>query len=241
MARTAPPETWGHSTVRTACPLDCPDACTLDVTVENGRIQKIDGGDDNPVTRNFICAKVRRFDERVYGEDRVLYPSVRQGAKGQGTYVARHLGRGARPDRAADAGDQGHGTAPRRSCPTTTAARTACSRRTPTTPSCGAGSARRAWPPRSAPRRPARRASRSTARCRRRLPGLSAREADHPVGRQPVGVRHPPHPLHQGSAGRRRDARRDRSAHDVAREEGRPAPRRAARAPTCRSRSRCTA
>ena len=87
MARTAAPETWGHSTVRTACPLDCPDACTLDVTVENGRIQKIDGGDDNPVTRNFICAKVRRFDERVYGEDRVLYPSVRQGAKGQGTYV----------------------------------------------------------------------------------------------------------------------------------------------------------
>src|SRR5436190_395194 len=96
MARTASPtrsarsgqgESWGHSTVRTACPLDCPDACTLDVTVENGRVQKIDGGDDNPVTRNFICAKVRGFTGRVYGEDRVLYPSVRQGAKGQGTYV----------------------------------------------------------------------------------------------------------------------------------------------------------
>jgi anaerobic selenocysteine-containing dehydrogenase len=87
MPRTAAPETWGRSTVRTACPLDCPDACTLDVTVQNGRVQKIDGGDDNPVTRNFICAKVRRFDERVYGEDRVLYPSVRQGAKGGGTYV----------------------------------------------------------------------------------------------------------------------------------------------------------
>jgi anaerobic selenocysteine-containing dehydrogenase len=87
MPRTAAPETWGNSTVRTACPLDCPDACTLDVTVEQGRIQKIDGGDANPVTRNFICAKVRRFGERVYGEDRVLYPSVRQGAKGQGTFV----------------------------------------------------------------------------------------------------------------------------------------------------------
>ena len=86
MARTAPPETWGHSTVRTACPLDCPDSCTLDVTVENGRIQKIDGGDENPVTRSFICAKVRRFAERVYGEDRVLYPAVRQGHKGQGTF-----------------------------------------------------------------------------------------------------------------------------------------------------------
>src|SRR6476661_6623154 len=65
MPRTAQPERerWGHSTVRTACPLDCPDSCALDVTVENGRIQKIDGADDNPVTRNFICAKVRRFGE----------------------------------------------------------------------------------------------------------------------------------------------------------------------------------
>jgi len=89
MPRTAQPEKrerWGHSTVRTACPLDCPDACSLDVTVENGRIKKIDGGDDNPVTRNFICAKVRRFGERVYGEDRLLYPAVLKGTKGRGTY-----------------------------------------------------------------------------------------------------------------------------------------------------------
>src|SRR5262245_32312633 len=86
MPRAAQPERWGHSTVRTACPLDCPDACTLDVTVENGRVQKIDGGDANPVTRDFICAKVRRFGERVYGEDRLLYPAIRKGAKGFGTF-----------------------------------------------------------------------------------------------------------------------------------------------------------
>src|SRR5262245_25491507 len=87
MNRPAASERWGHSTVRTACPLDCPDSCTLDVTVENGRIQKIDGGDDNPVTRDFICAKVRQFHERVYGDDRLLYPAVRQGAKGHGTFA----------------------------------------------------------------------------------------------------------------------------------------------------------
>jgi anaerobic selenocysteine-containing dehydrogenase len=79
-------ESWGHSTVRTACPLDCPDSCTLDVTVEKGRVLKIDGGDANPVTRNYICAKVRRFAERVYGEDRLLYPAIRTGRKGQGTF-----------------------------------------------------------------------------------------------------------------------------------------------------------
>jgi anaerobic selenocysteine-containing dehydrogenase len=84
--RTTSPESWGHSTVRTACPLDCPDACTLDVTVEKGRVVKIDGGDANPVTRGYICAKVRRFGERVYGEDRLLYPAIRKGEKGQGTF-----------------------------------------------------------------------------------------------------------------------------------------------------------
>jgi anaerobic selenocysteine-containing dehydrogenase len=55
--------------------------------VEQGRVVKIDGGDANPVTRNYICAKVRRFPERLYGEDRLLYPAVRKGPKGQGTFV----------------------------------------------------------------------------------------------------------------------------------------------------------
>jgi anaerobic selenocysteine-containing dehydrogenase len=85
--RRIDPETWGRSTVRTACPLDCPDSCTLDVTVEKGRVVKIDGGDVNPATRGFICAKVRRFGERVYGEDRLLYPAIRQGAKGSGVFT----------------------------------------------------------------------------------------------------------------------------------------------------------
>ena len=86
MADTKPPRTWGHSTVRTACPLDCPDSCTLEVTVEKGRIVKIDGGNANPTTQDFICGKVRRFADRVYGEDRLLYPAVRSGRKGDGTF-----------------------------------------------------------------------------------------------------------------------------------------------------------
>ena len=85
--RRAEPERWGRSTVRTACPLDCPDCCTVDVTVENGRILEIDGGDANPVTRNYICAKVRQFASRVYGEDRLLYPALRQGVRGNGVFT----------------------------------------------------------------------------------------------------------------------------------------------------------
>lgn len=87
MSRTAAPEAWGHSTIRTACPLDCPDSCTLDVTVEKGRVIKIDGGNTNPTTADFICGKVRRFTDRVYGEDRLLYPAIRKGAKGLGTFT----------------------------------------------------------------------------------------------------------------------------------------------------------
>ena len=79
----APPE----STVETACPLDCPDACSLTVTLRGGRITKIDGSTANEVTRGYICAKVRRFDQRVYGEDRLLYPAIRRGAKGEGKFV----------------------------------------------------------------------------------------------------------------------------------------------------------
>ncbi|HXG56656.1 MAG TPA: molybdopterin-dependent oxidoreductase [Vicinamibacterales bacterium] len=87
MPRTKTVESWGRSTVRTACPLDCPDSCSLQVTVERGRIVSIDGGHENPVTNGYICGKVRRFADRVYGEDRLLYPAIRQGAKGQGTFT----------------------------------------------------------------------------------------------------------------------------------------------------------
>ena len=66
----------------TACPLDCPDTCSLEVTVDAGRITKIDAAPGNPLTQGFICQKVKRHAERVYGPDRVLTPLVRTGPKG---------------------------------------------------------------------------------------------------------------------------------------------------------------
>src|SRR5688572_10434633 len=74
------------SVVETACPLDCPDACSLAVTVRHGKVITIDGSHKNPVTGGFICAKVRRFGERLYGPDRLLYPAVRTGRKGHGKF-----------------------------------------------------------------------------------------------------------------------------------------------------------
>ena len=75
------------SVVETACPLDCPDACSLAVTVQMGKVVSIDGSDKNPVTDGYICAKVRRFGERLYGPDRLLYPAIRTGRKGAGAFA----------------------------------------------------------------------------------------------------------------------------------------------------------
>jgi anaerobic selenocysteine-containing dehydrogenase len=72
--------------VATVCPLDCPDSCSLEVTVQDGRITSIDGSHVNPITDGYICAKVRRFPERLYGADRLLYPAVRRGPKGLASF-----------------------------------------------------------------------------------------------------------------------------------------------------------
>ncbi|MBI3855505.1 MAG: molybdopterin-dependent oxidoreductase [Planctomycetes bacterium] len=68
------------------CPLDCPDRCALDVTVDQDRIVKIDGSDRSEYTGGYICAKVRRFDRRVYSPERLLHPMKRVGPKGSGRF-----------------------------------------------------------------------------------------------------------------------------------------------------------
>ena len=73
--------------------------------------------DARAVTDGYICGKVRRFDRRVYGADRLLHPAVRTGPKGRGEFarvtwdealdlIAERDARGAR-----------RASAPRRSCP----------------------------------------------------------------------------------------------------------------------------
>jgi anaerobic selenocysteine-containing dehydrogenase len=54
--------------------------------VQNGKVRTIDGSHRNPVTDGFICAKVRKFDGRVYGPDRLRTPGIRKGRKGEGRF-----------------------------------------------------------------------------------------------------------------------------------------------------------
>ncbi len=74
------------TTLPSACPLDCPDSCSLNVDVADGRIVKVDGSKLNPYTDGFICGKVRRIADHVYGDDRVRTPLIRTGAKGHGEF-----------------------------------------------------------------------------------------------------------------------------------------------------------
>ena len=66
------------------CPHDCPSACALVVTVEDGRLVSVTGNPAHPFTQGVICGKVREYAERVHSPLRVKAPLRRVGAKGAG-------------------------------------------------------------------------------------------------------------------------------------------------------------
>jgi anaerobic selenocysteine-containing dehydrogenase len=72
--------------IRAVCPHDCPDTCSMLVTVEDGRAIRMAGDPDHPFTRGFLCTKVAKYLERTYHDGRLLYPQIRVGAKGEGKF-----------------------------------------------------------------------------------------------------------------------------------------------------------
>lgn len=70
------------------CALDCPDCCSIRLTVEDGRVTKLEGAPDHPVTRGFACVKMARYPERQEHPDRLLTPQKRVGKKGEGRFEA---------------------------------------------------------------------------------------------------------------------------------------------------------
>ncbi len=73
--------------LHSVCALDCPDACSLLVTVEDGHATRLRGNPAHPVTRGFLCGKVAQYLEREYSPGRLLYPLRRAGAKGEGRFT----------------------------------------------------------------------------------------------------------------------------------------------------------
>ena len=68
--------------LHSACPLDCPDLCGLEVTVEHGRVLAVEGDHRSTFTNGLICGKVRKIADHLYGPDRLLHPMLRRGGKG---------------------------------------------------------------------------------------------------------------------------------------------------------------
>ncbi len=69
------------------CTLDCPDTCSLTVTVDDDRIVEVRGSRANPYTAGVICTKVARsYPEFVHGSGRLRTPLRRVGAKGEGRF-----------------------------------------------------------------------------------------------------------------------------------------------------------
>ncbi len=69
------------------CTLDCPDTCSLTVTVTDGRIAKVRGSEALPYTGGVICNKVAHHTaDWVHGEGRLLHPLLRVGPRGSGEF-----------------------------------------------------------------------------------------------------------------------------------------------------------
>lgn len=69
------------------CPLDCPDTCAVQITIDGDRMVKLDGA-DHPYTRGFACVKMAKYPSAREHADRLLVPQRRVGAKGEGRFEA---------------------------------------------------------------------------------------------------------------------------------------------------------
>lgn len=70
------------------CALDCPDTCSVLVTINpaNGRATRIQGDPGHAITQGFLCAKVAQYLDRVHHPARLTRPMRRTGAKGAGEF-----------------------------------------------------------------------------------------------------------------------------------------------------------
>ncbi len=68
----------GSAIFRTVCNRDCPDACGLLATVEDGKLVRLAGDPDHPVTRGFICSRTTQFPARQNDRSRITSPLLRK-------------------------------------------------------------------------------------------------------------------------------------------------------------------
>ncbi|WP_027408131.1 molybdopterin-dependent oxidoreductase [Anoxybacteroides tepidamans] len=57
-----------------SCPLNCWDTCGFKVTVDGGKVIKVEGDDLHPITQGKICGRGRMLEARTNSKERLLYP-----------------------------------------------------------------------------------------------------------------------------------------------------------------------
>ena len=67
----------GEQVVKTACQL-CLNHCGMNVYVKDGKITRVDGMAEHPLSQGFLCIKGRQAVDYVYSEDRLLHPMKRK-------------------------------------------------------------------------------------------------------------------------------------------------------------------
>lgn len=68
---------------KTTCNRDCPDACSIVATVEDGKVVRLGGDPEHPITRGFLCYRTSHFLEQQYSPQRLTAPLLRDPGTGR--------------------------------------------------------------------------------------------------------------------------------------------------------------
>jgi anaerobic selenocysteine-containing dehydrogenase len=68
-------------TLRTVCNRDCPDACGLIATVEDGKLVALGGDPEHPVTKGFLCQRTSQYPATQNSPERLTTPLIRVGGR----------------------------------------------------------------------------------------------------------------------------------------------------------------
>ena len=68
-------------TLRTVCNRDCPDACGLIATVEDGKLVALGGDPEHPVTKGFLCQRTSQYPATQNSPDRLTTPLLRKNGR----------------------------------------------------------------------------------------------------------------------------------------------------------------
>jgi thiosulfate reductase / polysulfide reductase chain A len=71
---------------KSACRM-CHGGCGVFVHVKGGRVVKIEGNPDSPVSRGRLCSKGLASIDHLYNPDRITYPMKRAGERGEGRWT----------------------------------------------------------------------------------------------------------------------------------------------------------